>query len=67
MPESPSSLDPARRRRRRHILGWTLASLVIAATVAVVVWAPPARATLVVSLLGVLVTGFVGWYSASRR
>jgi hypothetical protein len=67
MSESVSKLDPARQRRRRHLIGWGLVVLAVAATVAVVLWAPPARATPLVALLGVIVTAVVGWCGPNRR
>ncbi|MFI0354239.1 hypothetical protein [Actinomadura sp. 9N407] len=67
MSESASKLDPARRRWRCHLTGWGLVVLAVTATVAVVLWAPPARTTPLVALLGVIVTAVVGWRGSNRR
>lgn len=64
MPTSPSRPDPARGRRWHHIAG---AGLAVTAAGALVLWAPTDRANVLVTLLGVVVTGIVGWRSSNRR
>jgi hypothetical protein len=64
MSESPSKLDPAPRRLQRHIVGWGLTVIVVGS---IVLWVPPARATLLVTLLGVIVSGVIGWRGTSSR
>jgi hypothetical protein len=57
MPESPRKPDHGPRRLNRRI-GW---GLVVVVAVSIVLWAPPARATLLVTLLGVGVSGVTVW------
>lgn len=67
MSESPSTPDPAGPRSRRHIVRWGLGVFATAGAGAVVLWAPPERATLLITLASVAVTGLVGWWGSTRR
>lgn len=67
MPESPSTPEPARSRPRRRIMWRCLGVFTLAGVGAVVMWAPPERATLLVTLAGVVVTALVGWWGSNGR
>ncbi|MEU4834113.1 hypothetical protein [Streptosporangium sp. NPDC023615] len=46
---------------------WGVGGLAAVGVLAVVLWAPLERATLLITLAGVVVTGLVGWWGSTRR
>lgn len=63
---SPSSFRPA-GRGKSHALVWCLGLAAVGGGISAALWAPPERATLFLSLAGLVLTGVTAWWGPRGR